>query len=82
MSTSHETSASGAMQPNAGGTILCPTCNRYHQPFGVCMGPAPFLPHAAAAGCICPPGANLQCENPSCPRKPPRPLTATGMVCR
>lgn len=24
-----------------------------------------------AFGCICPPGANLQCENPLCPRKPP-----------
>jgi hypothetical protein len=22
-------------------------------------------------GCICPPGANLQCENPMCPRKDP-----------
>ena len=22
-------------------------------------------------GCICPPGANLQCKNPSCPRNPP-----------
>ena len=22
------------------------------------------------AGCICPTGANLVCENPSCPRKP------------
>lgn len=24
----------------------------------------------AAQGCICPPGANLQCQNPMCPRKP------------
>jgi len=23
-----------------------------------------------ATGCICPPGANLQCQNPMCPRKP------------
>jgi hypothetical protein len=21
-------------------------------------------------GCICPPGANIQCENLTCPRKP------------
>lgn len=25
---------------------------------------------APAMGCICPPGANLQCQNPNCPRKP------------
>jgi hypothetical protein len=24
-----------------------------------------------SVGCICPPGANLQCENPACPRKDP-----------
>ena len=23
-----------------------------------------------AFGCICPPGANFHCQNPSCPRKP------------
>ena len=26
-------------------------------------------------GCICPPGANLQCQSPSCPRKP---VTSAG----
>lgn len=26
----------------------------------------------APAGCICPPGANVTCEAPACPRKPPR----------
>lgn len=28
--------------------------------------------HAAkpVAGCVCPPGANKECENPLCPRKP------------
>lgn len=25
---------------------------------------------ALPVGCICPPGANKECENPSCPRKP------------
>jgi hypothetical protein len=25
-------------------------------------------------GCICPPGANRDCESPTCPRKPLRPL--------
>jgi hypothetical protein len=28
-------------------------------------------------GCICPPGANLQCENLTCPRKPS--ATAVGV---
>ena len=27
---------------------------------------APFSP---PMGCICPPGANLECQNPMCPRK-------------
>jgi hypothetical protein len=32
--------------------------------------PAPgYSPAAAAPGCVCPPGANLTCENPACPRK-------------
>lgn len=26
--------------------------------------------YLAPAGCICPPGANKECENPTCPRKP------------
>jgi hypothetical protein len=29
-----------------------------------------YRPTQAAAGCLCPPGANLTCENPDCPRKP------------
>lgn len=27
----------------------------------------PMIP----VGCICPPGANRECERPGCPRKPP-----------
>jgi hypothetical protein len=62
----------------------CPTCG-----LGPCrQGPAglpPNMPSAVqpprpAAGCICPPGANLQCENPTCPRKPPRYLSATATM--
>jgi hypothetical protein len=30
---------------------------------------APVPQPAAAVGCVCPPGANLQCERPDCPRK-------------
>ena len=29
--------------------------------------PQPFTPQQI--GCICPPGANLECQNPLCPRK-------------
>jgi hypothetical protein len=31
-------------------------------------------PHPMPRGCICPPGANRDCESPSCPRKPHTPL--------
>ena len=27
-------------------------------------------------GCVCPPGANKDCENPLCPRKAPKPMAA------
>lgn len=33
------------------------------------QGWVPVAP--AAVGCICPPGANKECENPVCPRKNP-----------
>lgn len=46
------------------------------------LPPSPPLPYPPVplqvalrtqpAGCICPPGANLECENPFCPRKPPK----------
>jgi hypothetical protein len=39
-------------------------------PVGV--GPMGGLVQYQAIGCICPPGANIQCENPACPRKPLR----------
>jgi hypothetical protein len=29
----------------------------------------PFPPAPPPMGCICPPGANLACESPRCPRK-------------
>ena len=41
--------------------------------------PPPQWPHpyywqqvvpGAQIGCICPPGANKECQNPTCPRKP------------
>lgn len=32
------------------------------------MPPPPVT--AAPPGCICPPGANLTCQAPDCPRKP------------
>lgn len=30
-------------------------------------------------GCICPAGANKECENPDCPRKPRRPPSVTAV---
>lgn len=29
-----------------------------------------YMPITVPVGCICPPGANKECENPTCPRKP------------
>ncbi len=31
------------------------------------------------SGCICPVGANKECENPHCPRKPQKPPTPMGI---
>ena len=47
------------------------------------IGPPPntgsgVQPAWPVMGCICPPGANLECQNPRCPRKPTPPLYATG----
>lgn len=49
------------------------------QPQGLPAMPTYSLP-SAPAGCICPPGANLQCQSPTCPRKPPRRLGAIATV--
>lgn len=35
----------------------------------VCPGCANIARHVYPLGCVCPAGANLQCENPLCPRK-------------
>lgn len=37
--------------------------------------------HVMPIGCICPPGANRDCERPDCPRKNPYRDT-TGQPCR
>lgn len=41
------------------------TCSRQPCSFPTTL---PALP--VARGCICPPGANRDCESPTCPRKP------------
>jgi hypothetical protein len=40
----------------------------------------PVFVHGAInpVGCICPPGANRDCENPACPRKAHRNVTSSG----
>jgi hypothetical protein len=47
------------------------------EPTGLPPMPVYSLPQTPV-GCICPPGANLQCENPTCPRKPRPPLGAVA----
>jgi hypothetical protein len=63
----------------------CPACHTRHLPGAPCHqwpNTVPSYPTLAPtrAGCICPIGANLQCENPTCPRKPRPPLTAMGSI--
>jgi hypothetical protein len=36
-------------------------------------------PSLHTVGCICPPGANKDCENPACPRKPHKNVTSSGV---
>lgn len=57
------------------GGAWCPHCRRYHFE-GPCPTPlyaAPLQPAPQILGpfqgCICPPGSNLTCQNPMCPRK-------------
>lgn len=33
------------------------------------LPPQPVFSPAVVQGCVCPPGANKDCENPSCPRR-------------
>lgn len=42
---------------------------RLHQPWNLAFPPV---------GCICPPTSEATCRNPSCPRKPLQPMTATS----
>ena len=42
------------------------------------LAPMPVYPRSL--GCICPPGANKECENPACPRKPVRNAWGTSDV--
>jgi hypothetical protein len=47
--------------PNVGSAVKPPTF--------VVAQPSSVVAPAAPMGCICPPGANLQCKNPTCPRR-------------
>ncbi len=54
--------------------IQCPTCHQYYEGYHQCPGIQPWQPPQITAptmGCICPPGANKDCENPICPRRNP-----------
>lgn len=59
-------------------TMICSRCNGTGQiyvsmnfpPIAVPNSPHPAQPWIAPSpGCICPPGANKECEAPACPRK-------------
>ena len=59
---------------------VCMKCGRVHPQGSICepLALQPIASLAPVMGCICPPGANLTCENPMCPRKPPQPMRAVG----
>lgn len=74
MTSENKTTASAA-------GYVCPACHTRHLPGATChQWPAavPSYPvlTPTPTGCICPPGANMQCENPTCPRKPRPPLSS------
>ena len=62
------------------GGFSCPNCGMwvYSHQVHECHAPWPpnfpipqtYIPQPM--GCICPPGANKECENPLCPRKMPK----------
>lgn len=56
MTGDYWTSTANPMCPHGLPPVMCTLCR---QP----TPPAPIM------GCICPPGANKDCENPLCPRK-------------
>jgi hypothetical protein len=48
-----------------------PTMNPVYNPPPTGNIPLPsYMALSVPVGCICPPGANKECENPTCPRKP------------
>lgn len=64
--------------PNSGGKcghgmdlFTCPICA--FPRYAVYQPPVP-VPTISLIGCVCPVGANKECENPCCPRKNPYPL--------
>lgn len=54
-------------QLNAAG--FCPRCDT--------PTPQVQFPLSHPIGCVCPPGANLSCNNPICPRGGAKPLQVT-----
>lgn len=64
------------------GGWYCARCQAVHGQFMACPAapPVALTWPPTGVGCICPPGANIQCENPHCPRKPARAPTAIGAV--
>lgn len=51
------------------GDFPCARCGNPHGHYVGDRCPLEFYGVPAGVGCICPPGANLQCQNPICPRK-------------
>jgi hypothetical protein len=50
--------------------IICPKCGGTHMRLMDCQQVGRITLTPNQQGCICPPGANLTCQAPLCPRKP------------
>ena len=56
------------------GNILCAQYGCQKQMTGISQNNYTYMP--PPRGCICPPGANKECENQYCPRKPVPPVSS------
>jgi hypothetical protein len=56
------------------GNIICSTygCQRWKT---LPVQPGYYMPPPVTQGCICPPTSEQTCQNPRCPRQPPKELT-------
>lgn len=75
-----QTTATANSGVDSAGMFPCPYCQKRHYPHQTCVPVQQCGVQPQPVGCICPPGANLQCERPLCPRKPMPSLAARATI--